>query len=334
MPIEVFCDSCQKKLRVPDTAAGKRIKCPKCQGVINVPAAVASGGGGGLSGPVPTMPTIPTPSKLASKSSGAINVPKMSTPTPKSTVGKTPSKAAVEQWFVQTEDGQQYGPVSRTELDQWYAEGRVTTETQLLRDGGDQWQWASDIYPDLAPQQPAGGAVAGGIPDFGAMTAGGGAPAGGSGPFDFSAPSASTVTTSGTSRGKKGGKKKGGKKGGSPNLDILGICFYVLGGLYIVGGIAIMVAGGAMAAALSGTDGAGVGAAGGGVFAVVGIMTMLFSSIFFAAGYGLQQRASWARMLTLVLAIIGALSFSPINIGFAVWCWIVLTDKDNMAAFG
>lgn len=39
MPITVECPTCAAKLRAPDTAAGKRIKCPKCAGIIPVPAA-------------------------------------------------------------------------------------------------------------------------------------------------------------------------------------------------------------------------------------------------------------------------------------------------------
>src|SRR5262245_29926852 len=42
MPVDVTCSSCQRKMRVPDTAAGKRIKCPKCQGVIDVPGTSTS----------------------------------------------------------------------------------------------------------------------------------------------------------------------------------------------------------------------------------------------------------------------------------------------------
>jgi hypothetical protein len=41
MPISVTCNGCQAKLNAPDAAAGKRVKCPKCGGVISIPAAVA-----------------------------------------------------------------------------------------------------------------------------------------------------------------------------------------------------------------------------------------------------------------------------------------------------
>ena len=37
MPILVDCPGCKRKLRVPDTAAGKRGKCPQCSSAIEVP---------------------------------------------------------------------------------------------------------------------------------------------------------------------------------------------------------------------------------------------------------------------------------------------------------
>jgi hypothetical protein len=38
MAIAVECKFCGHKLRVPDNAAGKKIRCPKCNRVIEVPA--------------------------------------------------------------------------------------------------------------------------------------------------------------------------------------------------------------------------------------------------------------------------------------------------------
>ena len=39
MPIVVTCPSCSTTLKAPDSAAGKRVKCPKCTSPIDVPAA-------------------------------------------------------------------------------------------------------------------------------------------------------------------------------------------------------------------------------------------------------------------------------------------------------
>lgn len=38
MPIQVVCQSCQGMFNAPDSAAGKRAKCPTCGGVIQIPA--------------------------------------------------------------------------------------------------------------------------------------------------------------------------------------------------------------------------------------------------------------------------------------------------------
>ncbi len=326
MPIDIFCESCQKKLRVPDTAAGKRIKCPKCQGVISVP-------GGEIDAPAPHLssPAIPTPSRLAaSKSSSSISLPTPKASTPGS---KIAARALVENWFVQTEDGEQYGPVSRDELNAWFGEGRITAETQLLKEGSAQWQWATDVFPELAAATAP--AASSGFPAFGEATSS----SGGSGAFNFG-DSGSGATSSVTTRGKakKGGKVgRGGKRGGgSPHIDYIAYCEYAMGGMGILVCILMIVMGGTIAGALSGVNEKGaaeVGAAAGGVFIVIALFGMVMSCIWFAAAYGMQQRASWGRLLTLILAILGAISLSPINIAFAVWCYTVLTDKDNQAVF-
>ena len=110
MPIQVLCTGCQAKLKAPDTAAGKKIRCPKCQTVVGVPAADQAAGNGAAAAAT-----------------------------------KKP-----EEWFLQTPDGSQYGPVPRLELDQWYSEGRVSAECQLLKAGSTQWQWAAELYPSLS----------------------------------------------------------------------------------------------------------------------------------------------------------------------------------------
>jgi hypothetical protein len=38
MAIAVKCKFCGQKLRLPDNAAGKKIRCPKCNRVIEVPS--------------------------------------------------------------------------------------------------------------------------------------------------------------------------------------------------------------------------------------------------------------------------------------------------------
>ncbi len=102
--------------------------------------------------------------------------------------------AQPDAWYLQTEDGETYGPVPRSELDEWAKEGRVTAACQVLREGDEQWQWATDVYPYLASE--AGTVDAAPTPSAPASTQAptpqvSAAPqtapsAGGSGPFDFS----------------------------------------------------------------------------------------------------------------------------------------------------
>lgn len=104
MAIDITCTQCKKLLRLNDKLAGKRIKCPSCQTVLQVPAAASA-----------------------------------SSP-----------KQPAELWHVKTEDDQYHGPIPKAELDQWAADGRLTLNCQVLRDGADQWQWADELYPPLA----------------------------------------------------------------------------------------------------------------------------------------------------------------------------------------
>jgi hypothetical protein len=43
MPIDIQCSNCSTTLRAPDTAAGKKVKCPKCEAVLPVPVAADNG---------------------------------------------------------------------------------------------------------------------------------------------------------------------------------------------------------------------------------------------------------------------------------------------------
>jgi hypothetical protein len=56
----------------------------------------------------------------------------------------------LDNWRMRGEDGSVYGPVPKSELDQWVREGRVTAKCDLQREGTDQWQPASELYAALA----------------------------------------------------------------------------------------------------------------------------------------------------------------------------------------
>ncbi len=121
MALEVSCPGCSRRLSVPESAAGKQIKCPTCAHVFSMNDAKPAG----------------TSSAGAQTSAGA--------PAPR------PSSAGgTDMWHIHTPDNQKYSPVSKTELDTWAAEGRLRADFQLFRVGGDQWVPAAQIYPALA----------------------------------------------------------------------------------------------------------------------------------------------------------------------------------------
>ncbi len=162
MPIDIQCNECKKKFRVADKFAGRRIKCPNCEKPIVVQAAGPAEGQS--SDAVPSVePSSSDLGKAADREPAqrpaASKRPAQSEPAAK----PKPAEAAPEpdprlsaeeegQWYMQTDDGEQYGPVDREELDGWVAEGRIDGTCQLLCDGWDQWRWADEVFPDLAEE--------------------------------------------------------------------------------------------------------------------------------------------------------------------------------------
>ena len=120
MAIEVDCTGCKKRLRVGDEHAGQRARCPECQTVFTVPERGAG-----------------------EEDSGQVS---------ESTAEQTPLN-----WRLQTPEGQIYGPVSKSELDTWVAEGRVSGGCLVRERDDEDWHSAADVYPILLaiPSQPA-----------------------------------------------------------------------------------------------------------------------------------------------------------------------------------
>ncbi|HJN09820.1 MAG TPA: DUF4190 domain-containing protein [Pirellulaceae bacterium] len=119
MPIETICKNCARKLRVGDEFAGRKARCPHCKNVYTVPQ--------------------------------ALDTPSVNPQSPLETGGRpTQPEPSGEQWRLRTEDGNVYGPVSKTDVDSWLTEGRITAACHLQRDGSVQWMPATTVYPVLA----------------------------------------------------------------------------------------------------------------------------------------------------------------------------------------
>ena len=156
MAIELACPNCRKRLKAPPGAEGKRFKCPHCQEIVIVPGGAAEGHAafalnaapsaapGGGSGSSPIAP-------LHSSGSSPINNLASAAPPVALPVERALIVERAERWYVKTRAGADYGPIARDELDRWVDEDRLDSESQILREGANQWQWASDLYPRLEP---------------------------------------------------------------------------------------------------------------------------------------------------------------------------------------
>jgi len=148
----VSCTHCGKQLRVKEELLGKKAKCPKCQQLFTLKA--SANGSSAVSG---------AGSASRSASGSAARSASGSAARSARTAGGSGAAARVvssvtqnkAEWRVQTGEGEEYGPVTKAELDQWAAEERIDSQCQLLKEGWDQWKWADEVYPDLAKESEA-----------------------------------------------------------------------------------------------------------------------------------------------------------------------------------
>lgn len=120
MPIETICSGCAKKLRVADEYAGRQARCPDCGTIYTVPAVVESSRSADEDIPLREPFTKPVEQSLP------------------------------DRWVMKIDDGREFGPVDRAQLDRWFAERRIGPTTQIKREHDAQWQPARNLFPNLA----------------------------------------------------------------------------------------------------------------------------------------------------------------------------------------
>jgi hypothetical protein len=188
-----------------------------------------------------------------------------------------------------SEEGSQFGPVARAELDKWFTEGRVTAKCQLLREGAAAWQWASELFPTLAAPQPAAVPPAPSVAASQINTQ----------PNPYAAPASPAPIIQTSPQRKISARFKR-----SDYVNIVGLWNYALAGLITIGAMMILI--NALYASSSiqqRTRGdlrelsAGIGIFG----AVIAFFFLLMALPFFLAGLGVMKRAQWGRILTIVM---------------------------------
>jgi predicted Zn finger-like uncharacterized protein len=92
----ITCSNCQSKIRVPDSAAGKKGKCPRCGTVIAIPATGEAAEEAPAEAPAEPPPPPPEPVAEAPPAEGPARSPfDFSEPEPSAPPKKTSRKAVV-----------------------------------------------------------------------------------------------------------------------------------------------------------------------------------------------------------------------------------------------
>jgi len=153
MTIAVSCPQCRRTINAGERFAGKKVRCPDCQTVVEVPASgQESAQPQAQRAPQTTMPQAAAPPAQAW--SQPVSSP-------------SPPQAGASELFVRLPDGRQVGPLTQAALTQAVQQGQVTAACQIWQQGWPQPRWAGELFPALAQQAatpPMGNAPTMGYP--------------------------------------------------------------------------------------------------------------------------------------------------------------------------
>lgn len=146
------------KLNVKSFLAGKKGVCPKCGAKMRIPTASEPAL---ADSEVEEEEADPSQHPAKSNGSGAVAAPIVSAATTAehgAAAADDPiAEAPAAIWYVRPPSGGQYGPARGEIMRRWIAEGRVSSDSLVWREGWTDWQNAGKLFPVL---QAAGTAAA------------------------------------------------------------------------------------------------------------------------------------------------------------------------------
>jgi hypothetical protein len=181
------------KLNVKAFLAGKKGVCPKCGTKLRIPQASEPGlgdaddsdagkalaghpgNGAAVKTPVataaaaPVMPAAfampaarpavsgPLPAAMTATQVAAPAMPAMPAAMPAPAISDPIAEAPGAIWYVRPPSGGQFGPARGDVMRKWIAEGRVSSDSLIWREGWTDWQTAGKLFPNL--QSVSGGAA-------------------------------------------------------------------------------------------------------------------------------------------------------------------------------
>ena len=153
MGIRFLCPN-GHKLNVKADLAGKRASCPECGAKLVIPSASTDRAADSVSGTIADV--------AAAHSPVTIGVGQVA---PLASVAAPAAPPQAANWYVRPVGGGQFGPADDDVFCAWIAEGRVTADAQIWRDGWAEWRLARDAAdvlpiplaatPIVAAPQPA-----------------------------------------------------------------------------------------------------------------------------------------------------------------------------------
>ena len=116
------------------------------------------------------------------------------------------------------------------------------------------------------------------------------------------------------------------------HIKVLSVLFIILGILGIVVAVAFLALGAGTAATILSQDDsneARVGAAwAGGCITFIAALFGIMAIPSIIAGWGLSQRKSWARILTIILAILSLPQF-PVGTAIGIYALVILFNEES-----
>ena len=115
MVLTIRCPECGYSLRFADELAGHSVRCFNCENECTLPSRTEADPG---------------------------------------SVEQTPRTAIADAWYLKTTQGDEYGPVPKSDLVEWMNEGRIDDSVQIRQEDGP-WQRANIIFPALSSRSQA-----------------------------------------------------------------------------------------------------------------------------------------------------------------------------------
>ena len=116
------------------------------------------------------------------------------------------------------------------------------------------------------------------------------------------------------------------------HVKVVSVLFIILGILGIVAAVAFMFLGAGTAATILSQDDsneARVGAAwAGGCITFIAVLFGVMSIPSIIAGWGLSQRKSWARILTIILAVLSLPQF-PVGTAIGIYALVIMLNDET-----